>query len=86
MSEPEEAHAVPIDPHTIGLAAAQIMEELETKHGPDASLDSFVLIAVVDTGDRTTIEYRCQLATGGLMPVHVARGILAEVDRGLTRE
>lgn len=76
---------MPIDPQSIGVAAAQIMEELESKHGHDADLDSFVLIAVVDTGDQTTIEYRAQMADGAMMPVHVARGILAEVDRGLTQ-
>jgi hypothetical protein len=76
---------MPIDPQTLGVAAAQFMEELENKHGADADLDSFALVAVVDAADQTTIEFRFMRADGSATPVHVARGILAEVDRGLTR-
>ena len=75
---------MPVDPQTFGLAAAQFMEQLESKHGADTDLDSFALIAVVDASTETTIEFSFRMADGSAMPRHIARGVLAEVDRGLT--
>ena len=76
---------MPIDPQTLGVAAAQFMEALESKHGADADLDAFALVAVVTAGDQTTIEFRFCNADGSDMPVHVVRGLLAEMDRGVTQ-
>lgn len=78
-----------IDPQRIGIMAAEFMETLETQFGEDATISTVAFIAAIDHGPAqgmTTIHYSAREGDGGAAPQHVVRGLLAEVDRGITRE
>lgn len=72
-----------IDPQRVGAMAMEFMERLEQKYGEDADLETLVLIAVVDQGNQTTIEFDFRTGEGDAVARHVGRGIVAEVDRAL---
>jgi hypothetical protein len=74
---------VAIDPQAIGTMAMRFMERLEDKFGEDANVEVLALIAAVDHGDKTSIEYTVQSGEGALVPRYQIRGLLEEVRGNL---
>ncbi len=73
-----------IDSQRVGAMAMEFMESLERRFGEEAILESVAFMAVVDTGDGTDTTWQFRHGDGSAVPLHVARGMLAETDRGLT--
>ncbi len=72
-----------IDSQRVGAMAMEFIESLEQRFGEEATLESVAFIAVVDTGDAIDTTWQFRNGDGSAVPLHVARGMLAETDRGL---
>jgi hypothetical protein len=76
-----------IDSPRFGEAAARFMDELEAEFGPDAELTHFAFIAAVDNKDDTvSVKFAVSAADGGPVPRYVTRGLMEEVQTGLTQQ
>jgi len=73
-----------IDSQRVGALAMEFIESLEQRFGEDSALESVAFIAVVRSGDATDTTWQFRNADGSAVPLRVARGMLAETDRGLT--
>lgn len=70
-----------IDQTKIGLAAANLMQQLEEAYGDDAEIETVMVIAAVDHGMQNTIHFGASPGTSS----HVGRGMLLSVQDGLAR-
>ena len=74
-----------IDENSFGLAAASFMEQLSEEFPEGSELQSFGFIAAIDHGDgKTTVKFTFLSGAGHPISVHIARGLIAEADRGIT--
>jgi len=75
-----------IDAQRVGAMALEFMESLEQRFGEEATLEPVAFIAVVDTGDGADTTWQFRHGDGSAVRLRVARGMLAETDRGLTAD
>jgi hypothetical protein len=67
---------MPIDQATIGIVAAELMEELAEAYGEDAVIERVALIVAIERGEETMVHYKFSVGTS----VYVAKGLLAHVQ------
>lgn len=74
-----------IEENKFGLAAADFMEQLSDEFPDGSQLQSFGIIAAIDHGDgNTSVKFTFLAGSGEPVSVYIARGLIAEADRGIT--
>lgn len=75
-----------MEENKFGPAAAAFMEQLTDEFPSESVLQGFGIIAAIDHGDgNSSVKFTFQTGDGGPLSVYMARGLIAETDRIISK-